>query len=451
MKQINSKIKTLWGISEVGFSIMSTTETAFFVFFLTDIAQLPLAITGIITSFSAIADAISSVIAGMVIDKVTFKNGKYRPWLIYCTPVVTVFFILQFSKIGGDTLAGLLCGIGYVMSHFIWNICWTANRNLIPVLTEVPEEKAFLSARIAAGSSLGKVIASYGVPVMSTALLAVMSGVTAYTVIALLAGICFIITYLIHFLITKGYDEPDPNEVKGKAVTLGAMAKGIATNPPLIIFLLHDALRLTAYYGIAGTAAYYAKVVLEDTSVMSWLLVMFYIGNVLGSLLSNKIVKKWGSKKTNYIGMAGWIIFHLLCYILPAKVAIIAVCLFISQFSYGIAYGLTSNFYSMCGAYSEWKTGQNTRGVIMAFCALAIKIGVAIRGALIAAILTSIAYNPNTTVMTAAAKSGIKNLFILIPGIILIVSMIPFIFFKLDDGKVVEMEKEIAERKANKA
>ena len=87
----------------------------------------------------------------------------------------------------------------------------------------------------------------------------------------------------------------------------------------------------------------------------------------------------------------------------------------------------------------------------MAFCALAIKIGVAIRGALIAAILTSIAYNPNTTVMTAAAKSGIKNLFILIPGIILIVSMIPFIFFKLDDGKVVEMEKEIAERKANKA
>ena len=46
MKGINSKIKTVWGISEVGFSITATLETAFFIFFLTDVAQLPLAIWG---------------------------------------------------------------------------------------------------------------------------------------------------------------------------------------------------------------------------------------------------------------------------------------------------------------------------------------------------------------------------------------------------------------------
>ena len=76
MRRINKKIKSLWGISEVGFSVMSTMETTFLVFFLTDVAQLPLGISGVITGFSALADAISAVVAGIVIDKVSFKVGK---------------------------------------------------------------------------------------------------------------------------------------------------------------------------------------------------------------------------------------------------------------------------------------------------------------------------------------------------------------------------------------
>ena len=112
INRINKKIKTVWGISEIGFSVMSTMETSFLVFFLTDVAQLPLAITAFITGFTALADAISAVIAGIVIDKVHFKVGKYRKWLLYCPPVVTVFFIFCFTKIGGDTMAGLINGRG---------------------------------------------------------------------------------------------------------------------------------------------------------------------------------------------------------------------------------------------------------------------------------------------------------------------------------------------------
>lgn len=135
---------------------MATTETTFLVYFLTDVAQLPLYITGIITSFTAIADAITAILAGIVIDKVNFKNGKYRPWLLYCPPLVVVFFILIFTKIGGDVTAGIIISIGYILSHAIWNICWTANRNLVPILNDDPDERNFLSGRIAAGSNLGK-------------------------------------------------------------------------------------------------------------------------------------------------------------------------------------------------------------------------------------------------------------------------------------------------------
>lgn len=446
MKRINRKIKNLWGISEVGFSVMSTMETSFLVFFLTDVAQLPLAITALITGSTALADAISAVIAGIVIDKVNFKVGKYRPWLLYCPALVTLFFVFCFTKIGGDVMAGIVIGIGYVLSHFIWNIAWTANRNLIPVLTDDPNEKAFLSARIAMGSSLGKIIASFLVPFLGTAFLAIFSGVTAYTVIAVIACVLYMVCYFTHYAITKGYDT-DSNVGK-KSVTFVDMAKGIATNPNLIAILLHDALRLVAFYGIAATASYYTKVVLEDSSVTSWLLIMFYAGSVIGSYFSGPLAKKIGTKLTSAVGCIGCAFFMAVCYFLPAQVLPVAVCLFFAQLSFGIAYGLTSNLYAMCGTYSVWKTGEDTRGVVMAFCSLAIKLGIAVRGVLITTVLGYIAYDPNATIMTADAKSGVKLLFIVVFGAIMAASLIPLAFFKLDEKKVSEMEQEIAQRQS---
>ena len=79
MKGINSKIKAVWGISEIGFSIAATLETAFFLFFLTDVAQLPLAISGVIAAGASAVDTISALLAGVVIAKVHLKKGKYRP------------------------------------------------------------------------------------------------------------------------------------------------------------------------------------------------------------------------------------------------------------------------------------------------------------------------------------------------------------------------------------
>ena len=407
--------------------------------------MLPLSITAVITGFSALADAVSAVIAGIVIDKVNFKNGKYRPWLLYCPPVVTVFFILIFTKIGGDVMAGCIIGAGYILSHFIWNIAWTANRNLIPVLTDDSEEKAFLSARIAMGSSAGKIVASYCVPALGTLFLAVFSGVTAYTVIALIASVLFLLCYYIHFGITAGYDTETDNSKK--SVTFKDMGKSIASNHHLVALLFHDALRLIAYYGVAATAAYYAKVVLEDSSVMSWLLIMFYLGSIIGSQLSRQFVKRFGSKKTSAAGCLGCALFLGICYFLPANVILIAVFLFLAQLSFGVAYALTSSLYAMCGTYSEWKTGENTRGVVMAFCSLAIKIAVAVRGVLITAVLGWIAYDANATVITPDAKSGIKLLFIVVFTIVMLVSLVPLVFFGLDDKKVEEMEREILDRK----
>ncbi len=449
MNRINGKIKAIWGISEVGFSVMATMETSFFVFFLTDVAQMPLAIVAAITGSSAIIDAISAVIAGIVIDKVKFRDCKFRKWLLICPPFVTIFFVLMFTKIGGDMVAGILITIGYVLSHFIWNISWTANRNLIQVLSDDMDERSFLSSRIATGSSLGKVLGSYLIPFLSGMLMSMLTGVAAYTSIALLGGLLFWICYYIHYFITAGYDTDV--DLSKKAVTFADMGKSLVTNPHLIALLFHDALRLMAWYGVAATASYYSKVVLENPGATSLLLVLFYLGSAIGAAFSGTFVKKFGSKKTTFIGILACAIIMGVGYFIATTEVMGYIIMFVCTLFFGVPYGLTSNLYSMCGAYSEWKTGENARGVIMSFCSLAIKLGIAVRGILIATVLSMIKYDPNATVMTPEAKSSVSFLFFGVMAIAMLVSLIPLIFYKLDDKKVEEMEKEITERKKSAA
>lgn len=105
MKKINSRIRRFWGVSDIGFSFMSAVDTAFFVIFLTDVARLPLPIIAVLISTTGILDIITSILSGVIVDKVKFKNGKYRPWLIYCPPIVLLSFTLMFSKIGSDITA----------------------------------------------------------------------------------------------------------------------------------------------------------------------------------------------------------------------------------------------------------------------------------------------------------------------------------------------------------
>ncbi len=440
---MNKGIKTLWGISEVGFFMMSSMETMFLVFFLTNVALLPLPIVGAITGFSALADAVSAIVAGIVIDKVTFKNGKYRPWLLICPPFVSFFFVFCFTKIGGDVTAGIIIGIGYILSHFIWNLCWTANRNMIQVISRDPQDRAWLSSRIGVGSNIGKIMNSLVVPLMTSAMLGVMSGVKAYTIMAIVFVCIFMICYFIHYGITKGYDTTESN---GKAITFKQIGKSLVNNGQLLAFFLHDAIRQIAFIGIGSLTSYYCVVVLGDQKKATPLLVMFYIGAVIGGFLAPSVVKKIGTKKTNLLGVIGWGVCQALVLVVPDNVIIIGALLLIGQIFFGMSYGLTVGMYAACGSYGEWKNGESPNGLIMAFCSLGVKVAVALRGVAITAFLGIIKYDPLAAI-TPETQSHIKSMYGFFPVIFIIVSLVPYIFYKLDDKRLREMEAEIAARK----
>lgn len=443
MKSINKKVRRLWGVSEVGFSIMSIMETTFLLYFLTDIAKYPLGVSAAITGFSAAADALCAIFAGAVIDRVSFKNGKYRPWLLYCPPLVTASFVFCFTRIGSDLLAGGIVITAYVLSHFFWTIAWTANRNLISVLTDDPGEISFLSARIAIGGSLGKISGSFLVPQLAAAMENVLSGVAAYTVVAVITCCLFMAGYFVHFLITKGADSAPAAEKR--TVLLGELLRSLAGNSNLAAVLLHDAIRLISFYGIAASTTYYARVVLLDSSAVTEILLMFYAGTTVGACFSRRLSNRYGVRGATAISCAGCAVLHGLCYF-SNHFFLTMVLLFFAQMSFGMAFGLTSKLYSMCGVYGEWKTGKNAQGMIMSLGSLAVKLAVAVRGLLIAGVLGMIQYVPDAAMVPLAAQGHIKLLFFVVFSGIMLLSLIPLAFFRLTDASVLMMASDISTR-----
>lgn len=445
MKKINSRIRRFWGVSDIGFSFMSAVDTAFFVIFLTDVARLPLPIIAVLISTTGILDIITSILSGVIVDKVKFKNGKYRPWLIYCPPIVLLSFTLMFSKIGSDITASIICGLGYVISHGIWNISWAANRTLVTVLTDDGEERAFLSARVSAGSSAGRMIAGYLVPTLSVFFLSIFSnsktGVIGYSMTALVASLAYLFFYGVHYYITKGYDNPKiDNYIKQPTISVKDIIKAILINNQLIAIMIYDLLKLIPFYMIAASMGYYCKIVLNDESSVALLLVAFNLGTFLGCMLSNTSVKFIGSKNTNFLGIIGFILCHFIGYILPTNKVLIILLLGLGQIFFGMAHGNTTNLYSMCGTYSEYKYKKSIKGMVMALCNTSIKVCIVIRGVIITAVLGLINYNPSAAI-TPSLVNGIKTLFFLVPIGFLAVSLIPLIWFKIKDSDVEDMEK----------
>lgn len=450
MNKINSKIKGVWGISEIGFSITATLETAFFIFFLTDVAQLSLAISGVIAAGSSAVDTVSALMAGVVIDKFHFKQGKYRPWLIVAPTVAMVFFILSFTRIGGDVMAGLIIGAAYIISHFCWNITYATVRSMTNVLTDDPGERAFLSGRLGAGAALGRVAASKLVPWVTASLAAIVSGVGAYTICAAIVSLCYIAAMAVSHWATKGYDTESKSE--GKKLSFAAMGKNIVTNPNLVGVVLHDILRLIAYYTVAAGTAYYAKVCLGDPAASGTILMMFYLGCFAGSFVASRVARAVGTKNATLIGVVGWLAVWVAAYLLHPDYLLLNALLFVSQVLFGFAYGLSANLYSMCATWSHWKSGEGTIGVTMSIMTVAVKLGVTLRAMILPAFLAFVAYDATATVFDAAAQAGINQMYFLLPIGLLAASLVPFVFlFKIEDDDVASMNREIAERDAASA
>lgn len=164
------KVKISYSAGEMASQFMWTFTSSYLTIFYTDIAGLSAAAIGLIFMVARVWDAVNDPMMGLIAERTKSKYGRFRPYILYCTPFMALFVILTFTSpsFGGNsamkTAWALITYMGLGMLYTAVNLPFGS---LINVMTDQPEERNSLASFRTLGMGLGATgVSAVGLPIL---------------------------------------------------------------------------------------------------------------------------------------------------------------------------------------------------------------------------------------------------------------------------------------------
>ena len=468
IKPLSNMLKFWYGIGDCGFSLMTNVETFYFQFFLTNIAQFTVGVMTVITTVISVVDAALSWTYGGILNIIKpRKTGRYRPWLILIPWVIPILFLFQFIKISDNVaLSAVVIVAAAILSHVLWNLPYAANMAMTSIAGQNPEGIAKLASSRATWNNISSVAFSYvGLPFITLLSQssffgeAVKVGTTTYRTLAFAAvtfilGVFMALTYWVHYIITKGYEQPENVDAAKASKTrsgLKDMGAALVKNSHLMFLIVADLAKWCVKFVVAGCAIYYWTYVAGNAGLQATYVLVSSLCAVVGAYAARFFAKALSSRKTMIYAYIMMAIVMILAFFLYKQWAAVLVLMSLGQFGYGICYAVAPALYADSAVYANWKTGKNNVGWIMGLQTFPLKIGVILKAVVISAVLAAINFDAAKKDAALAGtdqfKQGITMGFALIPALIVVVGVLLLIFgYKLNKEKVAKYQAEIDAR-----
>jgi glycoside/pentoside/hexuronide:cation symporter, GPH family len=124
---------------------------------------------------------------------------------------------------------------------------------------------------------------------------------------------------------------------------------------------------------------------------------------------------------------------------------------FITQFVFGLAYGITIPLlWAMIADvadFSEWKNKRRATGIIFSAMIFGLKVGLGIGGALGGYILALYGYDAELTLQSAKAIFGIRMSVSIFPAIAFIIGVSTLFFYEINKKLEFQIEEELGQRR----
>lgn len=447
-KGLTNTLKYLFGVGDAGFNLMSNIETFYFMTFLTDLAGFSAVIAGLINSIFSIVDACLSWIYGGILNGTKAKRwGRYRSWLILVPWIVPFLYAFQFIRVSdNETVSAVVIIAAAIASHVVWNIGYVANATLVSVVGKTPEDRATLSSSRGTWNNIGSLLFSYlGLP-FATLLAGFVGEKNKFAAAAFCLGILMVLGYYAHFKMTEGYEEIETefSAKKQSKVSIPDMFRSLFQNPQLLILMIADLAKWCVKFVTAAAAIYYFRDAIGNPGLMVPYALAIALGAIVGSFATRYIAQALSNRTTTIISFVGMAISLALIYVFYTSYIVVIVLMTIAQFFYGIAYSASPALYADTVVYTTWKTGKNAAGWIMGLQNLPLKVGVFLRGTIVAACLSAVGWQSGA-VLEGSARQGMTVALGLVPAILCAVGALLLIFgYKLTREKIAECQAAIS-------
>ncbi len=452
MNRLPKSVLYTFGISDLFFGLMVSMELFFFSAFLTDYAQFPLKIVGQIILLTSLFDVVCAIAGGVILQKVTLPfGGKYRSWLLIGPPIVAPLFVLQFVKIGSDTIAAWIIIFAFVSSHMLWNVVYAAVASMVGRLSQLPDERTTLSASRAQGACASGLIFSLATVPMLTFFGSYTNKTAGYPITVAIYAILMIFGYWYVHRLTAGKDPYDEVAFPGsQKEPLKNIVGLVFRNRPLLFMICADTFSNACVFIIAVFAFYYFTYVAKSIGLLSVFMLATSIGSLTGTLAGGWIGLKIGKRKSYWIALVLAAFGYATAGFLGRTAWSFTFIFCISMMLQYVGVSMSTALFSDTVVYGEWKTGRNIRAFTMALQTLTAKTGIFVRSAVVAIGLEAIGFVANQA-PTSNVEHGITFIMAFAPAAACAIAAAFFYYgYRIEENSIIQMQDQIALRKTGK-
>ena len=458
------KTKGLYFCGKFAFSLFVGLEMYYFSAYLTDAALLPMAVVSLVLNIPTVVDLIFSFLNGVIIEKLHLPFGKYRFWLIVGPVVATITYALCFLRLEDDWYCGIMIIVSLIIAHFFWSLAETALNALPTLVTDDVAERSSLSMFFGTAANWsGALYGLIAMPIITAFNGATNSMTMGYLLITVVLGIIYIITFWLLAANIKDAEAADEaakkaaGDVKApKGPSVGAMIKNITKNGPLVALLLYNLCFFTSIFAQSMLMFYYFQYVLGALAIMGLFMTARGVASMVTTFIYVPIMKLFRGSKRNVIIFAGALntVYMLAMWVMRPSVTVFMVVSLIVAVIGGVANMPAIALYADCATYGEWKTGVDCKGFVMSLYNVPVKVGLMVKGLIVAAILTAIKYNPQATdpAVLESYAAGFNSGYMLVGAILSIAGIVILLLgYHLSENKVAQCAAEIEQKRGSAA
>lgn len=476
MNKLSLIEKVGYGMGDAAANLVWRGALAYLAVFYTDTFGLSVASAALLFLIVRLSDGVTDIVMGMIADRTQTAMGRFRPWILWSTPLLCIFMVLCFTTPDLDQSGKLwfayITYIGLTLAYTMNNVPYSA---LMGVMTPDDRERTQLSGFRFAGAFLGGLFVMGFLPSLVDTLGAGSKTQGYQYAMFVYAGLLFV---MMMFTVWSTRERIVPIAAKSMSLTqeLGELAKqlpfivvplsavsaffyfrnwlsgafllaiivlvvmgirrlkrtdpthlsrakqdvlDLASNTPWLILLGIGFLTMM-FNGIKiGAVAYYFKYYVGDELLAGQYFIGLLVISVIGALATSTMTRWVGRKALFIIALIASSVLTALLYFVPEDQLIVIFSVGISAEFFAAI--MPTLFFAMLGDaadYSEWRTGRRATGLIFSAGTFVQKTGGGFAGALMLLVLGFYGYD-------GADISTVDNS---IPGMILLMSFIPAVF-----------------------
>jgi glycoside/pentoside/hexuronide:cation symporter, GPH family len=472
-QKLSVREKIGYSLGDLAANLVFQTLMTYLAYFYTDIYGLDANdATAIMFTVGTIAAFGFNPIIGAIADRTSSKWGKFRPWILWTSIPLGIISVLAFStpdfEYKGKLIYAVITYTLLLLLYAASNLPYSA---LSGVITGDMKERNSISAyRFVAVMFAQFFVQVFMLPIIIYA----GAGDKAVGIEIVMTWLAIIgtIMLLITFLTTKERIVPKPEQKSSVIEDVLDLVK----NKPWVIMLVLTTLSFVTLAMKGGSYIYYFENYVDKERLSSFISPILdfltniginFFGNdptsagfglfnaggiifmIIGIGLSKRLADKYGKK--NVFGTFLFIstLFIIYFYFLsPESLELMFGAQILHGFFYGITIPLLWAMIADVADYSEWKNKRRATAIIFSAMMVGLKLGLTIGSSLVAKILGSYGYVPNSdNGQTESAIHGTKMLVSIYPAIPFLIGIFLLFFYEINKKMENQIESELKERR----